>query len=423
MLLRFKGGENLKEILKNKTWVTLEIADLISNFGDVIYYLALLNYVLQIDNSNVGIAMINLSETLPIFFTFILGYLADKSRNRVNTIITTLIIRTSMYVFVGILIGFEPSLLIVALASLANFISDVLGQYENWLYYPIRKRLIPHKDREQVMAFTQSVSSSFNIGFKALGGVLIIYLTFEQLAFINAVSFLVSLALILSIKPKLHALYTEKTSDNSSDNRNRIVKLGAELKETIKLLWKMDGIPETLLLIPILNAALAIVTPLVVLMLSNDENFALISDEITIATLAVTLTIARLCGATATIFSLQKLKLVSAVKLALGCSCFIFVGIFMHNIYIVLVANFLSEFLCGSIDPKMGAFIFNNLDEDKLATSFSGITTYFQLGDILSKTVFSLLVLLLSPKYIAIIYGVLLVFVLMLSATNRKKIA
>ena len=46
----------MKEVLKNKIYVSVMIADIISNFGDVLYYLALLNYVVQIKESELAIA-------------------------------------------------------------------------------------------------------------------------------------------------------------------------------------------------------------------------------------------------------------------------------------------------------------------------------------------------------------------------------
>ena len=37
----------------------------------------------------------------------------------------------------------------------------------------------------------------------------------------------------------------------------------------------------------------------------------------------------------------------------------------------------------------MGTIIFNNIDETKLATIFGGMVTYFQIGDIVSRLLFS----------------------------------
>ena len=43
--------------------------------------------------------------------------------------------------------------MIVAVVSFANFISDLAGQYENSLYYPISNQLIRAEVREEVIGF------------------------------------------------------------------------------------------------------------------------------------------------------------------------------------------------------------------------------------------------------------------------------
>ena len=87
----------MKEALKTPLYVKILLADIISNFGDILYYLALLNYVLQLDRSNLAVSIINLSEILPILSSFILGYLADRTRRRYEAITGTLILRIIIY--------------------------------------------------------------------------------------------------------------------------------------------------------------------------------------------------------------------------------------------------------------------------------------------------------------------------------------
>ncbi|HGS0749919.1 TPA: lantibiotic transporter, partial [Streptococcus pneumoniae] len=49
--------------------------------------------------------------------------------------------------------------------------------------------------------------------------------------------------------------------------------------------------------------------------------------------------------------------------------------------------------------------------ETKLATIFGGMVTYFQLGDVVSRLLFSTLVIYLSYTYIAVIYMILVLIV------------
>lgn len=47
----------MKKILKNATYLWVLTADMLSNFGDVVYYLVLMNYVLLVSNSRLALAI------------------------------------------------------------------------------------------------------------------------------------------------------------------------------------------------------------------------------------------------------------------------------------------------------------------------------------------------------------------------------
>lgn len=414
----------MKEILKNRLYIATLIADLISNFGDILYYLALLNYVLQIEQSNLAISIINISEILPVLFAFLIGYYADKNKNRIATIIRTLAFRIVLYLIVAVVIGFNPSLLIVVAVSFINFVSDLAGQYENGLYYPISNRLVRNEIREEVMAFRQSLTMSLNVLFQAVGGVLICYISFRRLALVNAVTFMVSLLIIFCVRSKMQE-YCDDEADGVQEEKQSVNELlhslKTELIEAIKLLWRIPGIQETLAVIPVLNAGLAVVTPLAVLCMVQNPGFCVIGTEVTISLLAICETAGRIAGSALTISVLKKVKLTDALKIVLATSVLLFAGIIAENIYIVLGALFFASLWCGCIDPKMGAAIFNNLKEKKLATAFGGMTTYFQLGDIISKMIFSILVLGLGTKAIAVVYIVVTSFSLIFLFWGKKK--
>ncbi|MBQ9885548.1 MAG: MFS transporter [Lachnospiraceae bacterium] len=398
----------MKEALKTPLYVKILLADIISNFGDILYYLALLNYVLQLDRSNLAVSIINLSEILPILSSFVLGYLADRTRRRYEAITGTLILRIIIYVIIACIMEFSPSLLIVAAVSLFNFISDCAGQYENGLYYPISNRMVRDEIREEVMAFRQSFMLTLNILFKAFGGVMILYLSFSKLALIDAASFLISMLIIIGAR-KEFLIYCSDSDAFSKPDKISIGSLRKELGSAISRLWQMSEIRDTLAVIPVLNAGLAIVTPVAVLCMADNPGFCIINPAITISMLAMCEPAGRIVGSALTISLLKKISLRKALQIVLLITAVLLLGIVLQNIYIVLPAMFFASFWTGCIDPKMGAIIFNNLEEGMLATAFGGMTTYFQLGDIASRLILSAIVLLLSPPAIAAVYAVVVV--------------
>ncbi|WP_236683013.1 MULTISPECIES: hypothetical protein [unclassified Streptococcus] len=158
----------MKKVLTNKIYMTLFASDMLSNFGDVLYYLALMTYILQLPNAKLAIAIVSVSETLPILTGFVMGYFADQTTDKVGTILQTPVFRVLLYLLVGLVMGFAPSLWVVIIVSLMNFLSDLAGQYENGLYTPLSLRIISDGERETSYSFRQAVSSSFALVFNRL---------------------------------------------------------------------------------------------------------------------------------------------------------------------------------------------------------------------------------------------------------------
>lgn len=50
----------MKKIIRNKLFLFSYLADVISNFGDTLYYLALMNYVLFLPDTKFALAMMRL---------------------------------------------------------------------------------------------------------------------------------------------------------------------------------------------------------------------------------------------------------------------------------------------------------------------------------------------------------------------------
>ncbi|NYS49632.1 hypothetical protein HZY93_06640 [Streptococcus danieliae] len=60
---------NLK---KHKLYFATFFTDMLSNFGDTVYSLALMNYVLLVPQKEPAIALVSISESLPILFSILI---------------------------------------------------------------------------------------------------------------------------------------------------------------------------------------------------------------------------------------------------------------------------------------------------------------------------------------------------------------
>lgn len=400
----------MRKILKNQLYLKVLLSDLISNFGDTLYFIALMTYVTELKDSNLAVSIINLSETIPILFTVFFGIIADRTMNKVETIIKTLWIRVGLYLLVAMVMNFKASIMVVILASMVNLVSDTLGQFENGLFYPISNRIVEKSEREEAMAFRQTVTSTMNIVNQSLGAFLITILSFFHLALINSLTFAISLFIMLVIKHQID--YDDQTSSSTSSTfhfKTLFSEIMSNLKLSIKHLFSISHMKAALLVIPILNGSLAILTPLVVVNLSKGSALTIMNTATTISLLGISTVAGGILGGAFILISkrFKSLSIGTLLKMNLMTVLLSFVVFYYQNIYLLLFASFLSSVFVSALNPKMGAIIFNHIDETKLATIFGGMVTYFQMGDVVSRLLFSTLVIYLPSNYIAVVYMVL----------------
>lgn len=389
---------------KKKIFFSLFFNDLLSDFGDTLYYLALMNYILLLPNSNVSIAVVTLSETLPIFFKILTGYLADRTKYKINFIFITQLSRFLIYLFVGFLISFKPALWIVVAISFLNILSDLAGQFENSLYLPIELQLIEETDREQVFATTQSIASTLNIIFKLSGAALVTWISYQSLAFFNAFTFLLCAVFIILIKTQLKSLNFDSIDIDIDIDRIKKNSLINELKLAYIEFKKIPRLIEFLSVIVWINGLFSIISPLIVAIISKNQQFIIVNSATTISLIGVILSVSSILGniTSNTIFKNLSLKKIIYFTLAILPLLFLsFVNQNIGNCYLLLG---LLGIASGVANPKFYGFLMNNLSQNKIGLLTSTIGTIMQIGMIVSQLSFSLLIIYISVSTISWIY-------------------
>ncbi|HFI0373245.1 TPA: MFS transporter [Streptococcus suis] len=414
----------MKKLINNKLFLSSFVADLISNFGDTLYYLALMNYVLFLPDTKFALAMITASETLPILAGLFIGIWADKTKNKLDTILATLLVRVGLYALVGFLMGFAPALWIVAVVCVVNFLSDLTGQYENGLYLPVSLRVVAAEDRETAMAFKMTVKSLLQIAFQASGAILIGFMSYQQLAFFNAGTFMVSLAIMAILRPAFAKLLKENPIQQVEqvETEAGIVKgIGQSIKESYQAIQNIPVLKTSILTIAGINTVGSAVPPLVILAMKEFSDFMIINSGITLALVFNLFSIGYILGSSLGMAFFKHVSLSNLLKFCTGLSVMLFVGFYFHNIYIVMVVILLNTMTAGIINPKLYALIMNELPEDKLATINAGMGTIFNIGMLAGQALVALMVTLLSVTSISLIFLLLSVGLLGYTVIKPKK--
>lgn len=397
----------MKKIIRNKLFLFSYLADVISNFGDTLYYLALMNYVLFLPDTKFALAMITASETLPILSGLFMGIWADRTKNKLDTILATLVLRFAMYALVGLLMGFNPALWIVAVVCVVNFLSDLAGQYENGLYMPLSLRVLEAADREIAMAFKNTVGSILMIVFRSSGAILIGYMTYQNLAFFNAGTFLVSLAIMAGLRPAFAKLLKENPIQEvgQTETEAGLIKgIGRSLKESYQAIQNIPVLKASILTIAGINTVVSAVSPLVIMSMKEFSDFVIVNSGITLALVFNLFSVGYILGSSLGVAFLKNISLPNLLKCCTVLSVILFVGFYFHNIYIVMAVILLNTMTTGIINPKLYALIMNELPEDKLATINAGMGTIFNIGMLAGQAMVALMVTLLSVTSISLIF-------------------
>ena len=360
----------MKTILSNKLYLTMLASDLLSNFGDILYYLALMNYVLLLPDAKFALSLIGLSEIIPIFSQVVLGYVADRTPNKVKTIIATQVFRALLYLIVGFSMTFSPALWIVMVAIVVNLFSDLAGQYENGLYAPVSLRVVSNEDREAAMGFSQALKTTCQMVFNGAGTVLISFMHHSQLALVNAGTFALAAVIMLMVRPKLNKLLADnpiQTTHQSQGQVNLIKDFRASIKLVIEEMFKIPEIKMNMIIMPALNGLLGGLSLLVVLMMKADKDFLIINPSVTLAAISISVLLGSVLGSLLAISVLKKIDLMGIIRLTTVLLILLYASLLIHNAYLMLVVIFLLGLSSGAVNPKFNALIFNSLPEDKLA--------------------------------------------------------
>lgn len=394
----------MKKLLSNKLFISLFSADMLSNFGDGLYYLALMNYVALLPDPKLGLAAVSLSETLPMLFSFAIGIKADQSKKKLELILGTLLLRVGLYSLVGLLMGLSPSLWVVLVASLINFVSDLAGQYENGLYSPIGLRIVAAEDREQAAAFRSTFSSLLGLVFQASGAVLVGLMSYQSLAFFNAGTFAVVALIMLGLRPAIQHLLDRdpiKVVKQTEAKQSIFVDMWQSSKQVFGFIKESPILKQLMIIVPIINALSSVLSTIFVLSLTQNPEMVWVNLAFSLSASSIIFMLGNIVGGSLGMTVAQKWDVVLIARLLAVAPSLIFASLFWLNTPMLFLSLFVIASLIGIINPKLNAMIVNTMPEEHLATIGAGIGTYFSAGMFFSRVLVSGLVLFLTARQLS----------------------
>ena len=357
--------------LKNRNFRQLLINQWISGFGDIVFYLALMNYVSVYSFAPLAIFIISASETLPQFIQVFTGVVADFQKNRTQKYLFIQFSKVLLYSLVTLLLfGRDFSFLILLVICLINFLSDSLSYFSGAMLTPVYIKVI-EQDMTSAMGFWQASMSLVHILGNLAGGFLITWMSIGALAGLNTLTFVLAYLGFRQISKNLHDLEPTLSNDKELTKANYWKHLLASLK----VLLGLKDVVRLLLISSLGQVILNILTPVATLLLLK-KPFGNLQVGQSLALLIVFSSAGLILG---NILSGSLLKKMST-KLAMYASQlfegFILCGFFLQDFLLVLIATFACAVAVGLLSPRLQKSVFSLIPEESMGSIQSAINLF-----------------------------------------------
>lgn len=409
--------------LKNKDYRRFSIASFLSTAGDILFYLAFMTYASKLYNYSLALSLIAISESIPRLFDIFAGYLADKTKRKFQNIFLMAVVRFILYGIVGLLFISNVSQwnLVIAVVII-NFLSDTFGSYSGGLTAPLIVDIVGKKEFGEAEGFSNGMNEVINTVAQFVGSGLLLFLSFANLAFINALTFLVAGLLFLSVGLKHRKDQKPLEAQEVNDQ-----KFFATMKSSYKQMKKAQGLLTVIFVIALVNGMLTALGSLIPIVIAgNKATMVITSYSFTIAVMGVVVSCGAILGSMFGPQLFKKASVFTMTIIAIILSFATIIAAVFANMYAILVAYFFLAATASIASIKMQQWLVNTIEHKILASSVGLLNTILMAVAPIFTTVLTSISGFASVKYalfalIAVEVIIFFVAIKMGAKTREKK--
>ena len=372
--------------LKNADYRRFSIASFLSSTGDILFYLAFMTYASKLHNYSLALSLIAISESIPRLFEIFAGYLADRTQKKFRNIFLMAVVRFVLYALVGILFVAKVSdwNLVIAVVVI-NFFSDTFGSYSGGVISPLIADIVGKKEFGEAEGFTSGVSQIINMVAQFVGSGLLLFMSYSNLAFVNAFTFLAAGLLYASV-----GLRHKKQNDDLELKEVNDQNFFTTMKASYKQAKKAPGLLTIVGVVSLLNGVLGAMSALIPIVMAGHKSTMLIGNySFTMAVMGVAVS----CGAAlGSMFGPQLFKKVSAFTMtivAAGLSVLTTFSTLTAYIYAVLPFFFLLAATASIASIKLTQWLVNTVERKILASTVGLLNTCAMAAAPVLTTIFT----------------------------------
>lgn len=344
---------------KNKLFTQLASINFVSKIGDKLFYTAMLTTATSLPDGSIAVMVVSASETLPILISLFLGVVADRQRQKLKHLIGSSLFRAVMYISIGFIFKYPPTLLLVIFASLLNLLSDISGNYSTALFSPFTKILIKSEDMEEAQGFISVGTQLVTVFATFIGASLLTIYTESSLAMLNALIFLIVTLLYWSVKSPL----------KKQEDKLKIVeheKTFLVVKENLRSFLSDNILLINLIQLAMLNGFFGGLTPIFALFIKSNNELVLLSNPVKISLLSGIMTLSMILGNSLTSKILRKYSIFHINVWSDVMILLIGIGFNLDSIWIIFLANSSLAFLLGIVAPRFSADVVNRYPVERI---------------------------------------------------------
>ncbi|MFT8813134.1 MFS transporter [Oenococcus sp.] len=382
----------MRELLfQNKAFRALAISNLFETIGAVLFNIVFLIYAAQLPNRTLAISIVSLVTIFPTVLQALLGSVAGRVKKPIRYMLNRRLFQTVLYILEGGLFFFgdlKSWAIFVPLLAI-NFFSDLTGGLSYMVSMPITKHVVPDAKREVANGLQTAISSTISVIGQIVGATLIVFMNYQYDAFalINALMFAISFFVLLSSRKEL--VVAEKESQLAIEASKKT----AEIKDDKKGKSVSGNLANLIFSSPMILFLIIFGTAVNFIGSSTDAilNLTLLSAKglyftpwfptygQTVAIYGAVFSVGVIISSLFMNDAIGRMKLTSlAALMTLSLSLASFAFVLMPNRWLILILMFITSYVLGKINPKVGAMMMRVVPEHQLAAIsglFSSIVT------------------------------------------------
>lgn len=410
--------------LKNRNFRYLLTTNILSVIGITLFDLVFIVYAKSFPNPDIAISAVTFISTLPYISDFLIGYVADQTRDRIKMIIKIRAFQASLYFIFMLIVGFSQSWLVFGIVLLINFLSDLSGTYTTYLTLPITKNIVEQKNLTSARSFQTGVMNIIDLTGKLFGATLIILLNYNYTLFglLNAIFF--SLCCILFwINRKSFYEVVEVVKKEKCENKiyiKLIKKFYIDSLNNFKILNSIRQIFHFTFVFSIMNLISSAQFSLIPLTFNKYEDLQFGSFGFTIALFGTIESLGLIIGALIPLSYFRNKSIESNLIMEIFLTCGVILNIiYIQDKYILYLLTFLSGYFLGLSNPRIDSFIMIITPENSLSSVTSIFYSIIQMTVPIGSALFLLIANTVSIEFswfiLLIISFILLFFSIILS--------